>query len=57
MNDELKMKVHEIVEHSTQALMRNDKEDKHWKVLLSLLRYRAEEFITMFEEFENGEEE
>ena len=57
MNNELKMLVHEMIEHSTQALRRYDKNDDHWKVLLSLLRFKAEEFIPMFEEFERSEEE
>ncbi len=57
MNYELKMMVHELIENATQALKRNDKEDEHWKVLLSLLRYKAKDFITMVEQFEKGEEE
>tara|TARA_R100001510_G_scaffold51662_1_gene51664 strand:- start:767 stop:940 length:174 start_codon:yes stop_codon:yes gene_type:complete len=57
MNNELKMMVHEIIEYSTQALRRYDKNDDHWKVLLSLLRYKAEEFVPMFNKFECGEEE
>ena len=55
MNRELKMKVHEMIENATQALKRCDNNDDHWKVLLSLLRFNAEAFIPMFEEFEEGE--
>lgn len=54
MNNELKMKLHEIIENATQALKRHDMDDEHWKVLLELLRYNAKEFIRIFEE---GEEE
>ena len=54
MNKELKMKVHEMIENATQALKICDKDDDHWKVLLELLRYKAKEFIRIFEE---GEEE
>ena len=63
MNNELKMKLHEIIENATQALKRYDKNDDHWKVLLSLLRYNAKEFAKTFTELEktdgfwNGEEE
>tara|TARA_R100001163_G_C5064694_1_gene202379 strand:+ start:2749 stop:2922 length:174 start_codon:yes stop_codon:yes gene_type:complete len=57
MNNEMKMTVHEMIENATQALKRYDKNDKHWKVLISLLRYKSQEFITMVEKFENGEEE
>ena len=62
MNNELKMMVHEIIENATQALKRYDKNDDHWKVLLSLLRYEAKNFIKRFEEieatlFRSGEEE
>tara|TARA_R100000353_G_scaffold85272_1_gene63582 strand:+ start:4753 stop:4938 length:186 start_codon:yes stop_codon:yes gene_type:complete len=61
MNNELKMLVHELVENATQALKRYDKNDDHYKVLLSLLRYEAKNFIKRFEEIEatffRGEEE
>ena len=57
MNNEMKMMVHEIIENATQALRRYDKNDDHWKVLLSLLRYNAKDFITMVEKSEKGEEE
>ena len=62
MNNELKMLVHELVENATQALKRYDKNDDHYKVLLSLLRYEAKNFIKRFEEIEatlsrSGEEE
>tara|TARA_Y100000004_G_scaffold25283_1_gene25506 strand:- start:33 stop:203 length:171 start_codon:yes stop_codon:yes gene_type:complete len=56
MNNELKMKLHEIIENATQALKRHDMDDEHWKVLLSLLRYNAREFNHLFTKFE-GEEE
>ena len=62
MNNELKMMVHELIENATQALKRYDKNDEHWKVLLSLLRYDAKKYIKEFEEiektfYERGEEE
>ena len=57
MNNELKMMVHEIIEHATQALMRNDSNNKHWKVLLSLLRYKATEYVEMYQRLEKEEEE
>ena len=63
MNNELKMMVHEIIENATQALKRYDKNDDHWKVLLSLLRYNAKDFAKVFNEIEKtdgfwkGEEE
>ncbi len=60
MNTELKMLVHEVIEHATQALKRYDKNDEHWKVLLSLLQYRAEEYVKLFKELEDeieGDEE
>lgn len=56
MNNELKMLVHEMIGFATQALKRNDEGDDHWKVLLSLLRYRAKDLSRWFEENE-GEEE
>ena len=48
MNNELKMLVHEIIEIATQALRRHDNNDEHWKVLLSLLHYRAIEYAEMY---------
>jgi hypothetical protein len=57
MNNELKMLVHEIIEHATSAIRRNDNNDEHWKVLLSLLRYKAIEYAEMYDRFERGEEE
>lgn len=57
MKNEMKLVVHDIIENATQALRRNDRKDEHWKVLLSLLRYKAEEYLAMFQEFEKGEEE
>jgi len=54
MDRELKSAVHQIIEHATQALKRHHENNNHWKVLLSLLRYNAKDFIRMFEE---GEEE
>ena len=41
----MKMQVHAIIENATRALKRYDSHDEHWKVLLSLLRYNAKEFI------------
>ena len=57
MDRELKTVVHEIIENATRALKRNHENDDHWKVLLSLLRYNAKEFIRIFEEGEKEEEE
>tara|TARA_R110002012_G_scaffold58404_6_gene151558 strand:+ start:2029 stop:2214 length:186 start_codon:yes stop_codon:yes gene_type:complete len=57
MNNELKMLVHEIIENATQALRRNDDNDEHWKVLLSLLRYKAIEYAEMYKRLEKEEEE
>lgn len=60
MNIELKIMVHDMIEFATQALKRHDSNDKHWKVLLSLLRYRAEEYVKLFKELEDeieGDEE
>jgi len=57
MNNEIKMLVHEIIEHATSAIRRYDNGDDHWKVLLSLLRYKAAEYAEMFYRFERGEEE
>lgn len=57
MNEKMKMMLHEMIENATQALKRNDSNDNHWKVLVSLLRYRAEEFIPMVEQLEMEEEE
>lgn len=54
MSRELKTIVHEMIENATRALKRNHENDDHWKVLLSLLRFSAQEFIRIFEE---GEEE
>ena len=57
MNNELKMLVHEIIGNATQALRRNDDNDEHWKVLLSLLRYKAIEYAEMYKRLEKEEEE
>jgi|TARA_R100000084_G_scaffold104966_1_gene62012 hypothetical protein len=53
MNREIKTVVHEIIEHATRALKRKHENDEHWKVLLSLLRYSAREFVRIFEEGED----
>jgi len=55
MNRELKTTLHEMIENATQALKRNHENDDHWKVLLSLLRYKAKEFIRIFEEVQKNE--
>ena len=57
MNYKLKMLVHEIIDDATHALKLYDKNDEHWEVLLSLLRFRAEEYIEMYKEKEEEEEE
>jgi len=51
MEQEMKMKIHEIVNHATRALERHDAGDEHWETLASLLRFRAIEYIAMFEEW------
>jgi len=50
MEQEMKMKIHEIVNHATRALERHDAGDEHWETLASLLRFRAIEYIAMFDE-------
>lgn len=50
---ELKMLVHKMIEHATQALKRHDSNDNHWKVLLSLLRFTAEDYVKLFEQLED----
>ena len=57
MNNEMKMMVHEMIENATAAIRRNDKGDDHWKVLVSLLRYKAIEYVEMYQRFEKEEEE
>jgi hypothetical protein len=60
MNTELKMLVHDMIEFATQALKRHDSNDKHWKVVLSLLRHRAKRYVELFEQLESeieGDEE
>ena len=48
MNNELKMMVHEIIDNATEALRRYDNGDEHWRVLLSLLHYRAIDYAEMY---------
>jgi hypothetical protein len=57
MNYEMRMILHEMIENATQALKRADKNDNHWKTLVSLLRFRSEDLQLMVKEIENGEEE
>ena len=57
MNNEMKMMVHEIIEHATSAIRRYDNDDDHWKVLLSLLRFKAIEYAEAYQRFEKEEEE
>ena len=57
LDQQLKMLVHGIINNATEALRRYDNDDEHWRVLLSLLRYRAEEYAEVYQRFERGEEE
>ena len=52
MNDKLKMIMHDMIEYATQALKRYDKDDDHWKTLMSLLRFEAIKYVEIFEKEE-----
>jgi hypothetical protein len=55
MEQEMKMKIHEIVNYATRTLERHDAGDEHWETLSSLLRFRAKEYIAIYNK--NNEEE